>query len=259
MQTNYEQTKEKLQAFNFIKKLNKFTTMNTTTNKKFKMSVGKFASQYSTPFDAMKVSLRTCKGDKEKAEQLRSEWKYKGEQSCIKGTIFHSMVEWLYDLRESKDKVVFDLPMKLKKQFHSFYLKNKDRLKPLAIELKVGLPDGRIHGISDMLYYNTQTDKVYLFDWKTNGKMARTGFNNQMLLNEFKAFPDADFYKYSIQIETYRYIIETVAKIKIDGAFIGWFFEDNDTYKVYPVESMKSIISGILTSPEVDLFNNEEF
>ena len=62
-----------------------------------------------------------------------------------------------------------------------------------------------------MVFHNTRTNRLDIYDWKRSKEIKRNGFGRYAthpLLKEDE-IPDANYYKYSLQLAAYKYILET--------------------------------------------------
>lgn len=84
-------------------------------------------------------------------------------------------------------------------------------LVPYRTEWRIFSRRCNVAGSVDMVFYNNKTHALDIYDWKRSKEIKRNGFGkyaiHPLLKNE--AIPDANYYKYSLQLATYKYILES--------------------------------------------------
>jgi hypothetical protein len=74
-----------------------------------------------------------------------------------------------------------------------------------------------IAGTIDLLIINTETNVVYIADWKTNKKISMRGYGGKKGIHPISEhLDDSKFSHYSLQLSLYRWILERNYKMKVD-------------------------------------------
>ena len=137
-------------------------------------------------------------------QEIKDEWSNRGIESRNAGTALHDDIERFYN----------KLPVKNKssewKYFQKFARKIDGKLTPYRTEMRIFDKEMRMAGSVDMLYTDDNGDLV-MYDWKRSNKTHKENNNN----NDNRATTEClnhlhncEVWKYSLQLNTYRYIIE---------------------------------------------------
>ena len=96
------------------------------------------------------------------------------------------------------------------RQFRGWADKN-GHLRPYRTEWRIFSRRCNVAGSVDMVFYNERTGALDIYDWKRSKEIKCDGWGRYAthpLLKEDE-IPDANFYKYSLQLAAYKYILET--------------------------------------------------
>lgn len=228
--------------------------MYTYKGEQVETSVTKFISQFETPFDRDKWLPKKAKERGITVEELAAEWKHKADVSTNTGTFFHKHMEegfagkyyWpdftqlLEDLRDE----VYNRYLGLYEMGTKFQQDFQQQLIPVKSEFTVGLST-KIAGQIDQLFYNRNTRKLDIYDWKTNKSIECWSPYRKKLLGPFSHLDDCELNKYSLQLSTYKYLLEKQG-ISIGELNLVWFNENNKSYQIFPCRDVSSIIGTLL-------------
>lgn len=218
-------------------------------------SVTKLLKQHKKPFDADAAAEKVAKRERVTAEYIKAKWAAGNLYSSTIGTLLHKYIENFYcnvnescdvDLTqltfEHKEMIKKNLPI-LTSQFKSFH-KDHSELEYIKSELIIGdLSDTRVCGMVDMLAYNKKTKKFDIIDFKTNKRMEKENKYREYLLYPFEHLMAGQVNEYTIQLNTYEYILEkNIPDIEIGRKIIVWFNPNNEDYKVVPVHNIQDRI-----------------
>ena len=204
-------------------------------------SVTRLIGSFKEGFDSDYWSQKKADERGVTKEEILSEWKYKADFSCEKGTLFHDYAENYLNNKVfpyPKEKIVKILGNndveevfeKLKVLFHKFYDESYGKLIPIKSEVVVGDEELGICGMVDQLFWNVKSEELQIWDWKTNKEIKRN--------NRWQKFKDpishldvCEFNTYSLQLSLYKYLMEKNTNLKIGDCYIVWFNEKNDNYE----------------------------
>ena len=114
------------------------------------------------------------------------------------------------DLREKGEEGDVGMSDISWRQFRAWADKN-GHLRPYRTEWRIFSRRCNVAGSVDMVFYNERTGALDIYDWKRSKEIKCDGWGRYAthpLLKEDE-IPDANFYKYSLQLAAYRYILET--------------------------------------------------
>ena len=119
-----------------------------------------------------------------------------------------------------------------KKHVDNFYNDCFGKLIPIRTELVVFDREYKIGGMVDMLFYNVKAKEYQIWDWKTNKSFSYVNEYGESLKDPLMFLSDCDHEIYSLQLETYKHIIEKNTNIKLGDSYLVWFSHNNDNYKI---------------------------
>ncbi len=183
-------------------------------------------NQYYTVEEIQKLSMSVTFDD------IKEQWKKEALIGSTRGTYVHNYLENLEKGIVDKPEVkILGLPLVQEIQYvrsidlatemcHQ-YLKDNQHLIPVAIEYRVGDKDLRLSGTLDRLYFNEESNKFEVYDFKTDKKIDTCNkYGNKMLLFDVD---DCEFEKHSLQTSIYKYIIEKNLDVELGESMIVHF------------------------------------
>lgn len=199
--------------------------------------------EYQEPFDAERIAPFTAKKLNMSADEVLDMWKTDNLISQVKGTHLHAYMENLtanklyrYPEAEIRNNFGYDVleeywfPITIMMEDFKEYA--REFLIPIRSELIIGDPEFDIAGAVDQIYYNTQTEELEVWDWKTNKEIKYEGYKHKKLLGILSDLEDCNYVHYSIQLNIYKYILQKMTGLKFGKCRIVWFNEKNDTYQI---------------------------
>ena len=120
-------------------------------------------------------------------------------------------------------------------------------LVPYRTEWRIFSRRCNVAGSVDMVFHNTKTGALDIYDWKRAKEIKRDGWGRYAThpLLKVDEIPDAAFYKYSMQLSAYKYILETeyaeTLPYPIGELWLVRMDEDGDRTEADPVEAVDMI------------------
>ena len=190
-------------------------------------SVSTLMKKYSIPFDEVTKSIEMCKGNEEKAANLRAEWKEKGDYAGSVGSYAHYKLEnyllELFDIEKDTRKPEYDLDEKglgegqsmVKTGVNLMHIIIEKGFVPLDTEVIMGSNDLGYFGQCDNMWLGFIKDQVVLLmtDHKTNQtkNFAVRPWNVPMFA-PFEYLLDTDLNKYYLQQPLYALLFNDMLK-----------------------------------------------
>jgi ATP-dependent exoDNAse (exonuclease V) beta subunit len=211
-----------------------YTYLNPETGKPIQIfeSVSGFISQFKKPFDAQQISKYVAKARQQTQEEVLAEW----DLAKVKGLTLGSTVhDWIEDFYDNKNPPLPELNEACKRidMFKDTIANKLANFKPVEQEFRMFSREWGIAGTLDILF-SLHDKKFYVGDWKTNKKFTRDSDKDgrrQKMLYPFTDLYDNSLNGYSIQVSTYRLMLEE-AGFETDGGFIVWLGPDGcEMYK----------------------------
>ena len=172
-----------------------------------------FIKPFFPKFDMIAMSEKCATGDNPKyagrnPEEIRAEWKAKGERGSSEGDNTHEYAEGImagWDTSELP-KPISERCMQLFKQVDKIAAWLKSKYQFIEAEKIVFSPHLGIAGMVDLIMLDPATQEILILDWKTNKEISTENFH-QNALNLIEHLQDTAVSKYSLQLSLYQYIM----------------------------------------------------
>lgn len=211
-------------------------------------SVTTFIGGFKSKFDSEAMAKKYALKHNLDYEKVISDWDYIREFASMKGRTFHSYAEYWYAnkifeydtnaLENEWGVSMVNAVEKMIKHFYKFHEDSKNSLIPVKSELVVGDSEYNISGMVDQLFFNKKYNELQIFDWKTNKEIRKDNPYGNKYTIPIDYLDECEYNTYSLQLTTYKRIIEKNTNLKIGKLYIVWFNELNDTYKLFECKQM---------------------
>lgn len=199
---------------------------------KSKYSVTAFVSLFFDKFIAKDVSTKLASNANPGSEyyglspeEISAKW----EQERDMGTSLHEAIETYLNNPSSPVPDRFDVVVDLLKSWE---------LVPYRTEWRVYDDKYNIAGTVDFVARNKNTGMYYLFDWKRSKNITWTRFDGKKAMTVCNDMHDCNGSTYALQLNTYKYILETNYDIKISGMYLVNLHPSLKHVDVMPIEDM---------------------
>lgn len=206
-------------------------------------SVTTWVHEHFEKFDADKVIQKMMAGTGWKeghkywgktADEIKQQWNTNKESVSDAGTNIHFQIECfnndkrftsdytnqeLYEMYISdfRDKL-FETPLEW--QYFINFVKDHSHLKPYRTEWTVFNEDIKISGSIDMVYENPD-GTLSIYDWKRSKNITRINtFNKFSITPSICHLPDSNFWHYALQLNIYKFILESKYDKKIRDLYL---------------------------------------
>jgi hypothetical protein len=155
------------------------------------------------------------------AEQIKQSWKSNGDAVSGAGTSLHNRIECfmnnpnlppnythkdLYDLYTMEHSGQIDAQVEW--EYFLEFVKDNPQLKPYRTEWMIFDEDVKLAGSIDMVYENPD-GTLRIYDWKRSKDITNKNNWNKFATNPLiQHLPDSNFWHYSLQLNTYKTILE---------------------------------------------------
>ena len=180
-------------------------------------------------------------------QEITDKWDKKCKHSAEMGTMLHEYIEDVYN--QEADREPPDVIKKEISLFNSFQIEVVDKLgyKPYRTEWYIYDEDIKIAGSIDMVFLKDPSDDshVSIFDWKR--VIALKECNPfQIARKPIQHLDDCNFNIYSLQLNMYKYILETKYNKILDEMKLVVIHPDNENYIVKDVPVMSDEIRAMI-------------
>ncbi|MFW6219886.1 MAG: hypothetical protein ACOC33_03520 [bacterium] len=206
--------------------------------------VNEFDSHYWSDYKADQLNIPQ--------EKVLEAWEFINKKGTMKGSIIHDYAEnrLLNKVFEyPKEKIlnefgfdpIWEEYLITKKHVDKFIEDIRGKLIPIKTELILYDKEALIGGMCDILFYNVKHDEFQIWDHKTNKDLSFDN-NGKYLDGELSVLGESDIEIYSLQLETYKQIIERNTSIKLGKSYIVWYSHNNENYEIIPTYNRKYYI-----------------
>jgi len=225
-------------------KSNKILTSSTQYIKKYKIP---FDVNYRSKYAALKAAgisvnndMSTDKIDSliknynllEESLCIKNKWKLEGKKASEEGSGTHDALQNIAERRYGVFLQYSD--NKLKTKHGISFFEDHPHLVPIKTEFVIGDSELGLAGMIDLLIWNTKTDKLEIWDYKTDKEIKRTYYNKMKF--PYHNLYDNKIVKYSLQLSIYALILKRAG---FDVSSINIIHLKEDGYKIIKLKELK--------------------
>ena len=182
--------------------------------------------------------------------QIKQAWQVKRVSASQQGTALHKDIEKFYNGMEvTNTSSEYQFFLKFQRD-----LVETAGLQPYRTEWEIFDEELELAGSIDMIYQAdpSDPDTLVMYDWKRCGDIKmdnrfETGFP------PLQHLPNCNFWTYSLQLNTYKAILERKYGKKIKEMNLLWLHPDNDSYRKVKVPHMESEIEEIFAQRQLEV------
>jgi len=185
-------------------------------------------------------------------QEIKDLWNQRGKDASAKGTILHNNIEFYMnnencdDHRSLLEKTALSSIPNSSDEWQYFlqFVKDFPDMKPFRTEWRVyALPEG-IAGSIDMTYINDD-GTLSIYDWKRSKEIKTENKYQSSEHPYFAHLPDCNFYHYSMQLNTYKAILELYYGYKVRDLFLIILHPVNSSYLKIECADLQKEVSGL--------------
>ena len=198
------------------------------------------------------------------AEQIKHNWKSEGESSAKTGTDLHERIEKFmndnscqvdYSQKELYENYINDnkeTDKQIEWEYFINFVRDNPQLKPYRTEWMIFDEDLKIAGSIDMVYENPD-GTLSIYDWKRCKLISKKNKWNKFAINPLIShMHDTNFWHYTLQLNTYKCILERKYDKHITKLCLVILHPDNEN------KNYELLDVPILTTEIQELFNERE-
>ena len=190
-------------------------------------SVSNIVKNFYVPFNGSLIAGFVAKSRGLDREEVLLEWKLKGDSSALLGTKTHKFGEIIDINKEPNTAQEYAMIQ--------FWKSIPEHIIPTFLELKMFHDGYGIAGTTDIILYNTQTNKFIVGDYKTNENLHKN-YKGQKMLTPFDSYLDTPLNRYKVQLSLYELLFRQVG-FEVESRKIIWLKQDG-TFELFEVESL---------------------
>jgi hypothetical protein len=210
------------------------------------MSVTSWVHSHFAQFNADKIITKIMSGPHWStskyygmtSDQIKALWETNRDNAAQAGTKLHYDIECYYnDISVINDSVEFSYFMNFVRDFPA--------LTPYRTEWMIWDKELRLAGSIDMVYQNTD-GTLMIYDWKRSRDIIRNKpFETYSSTNCISHIPDTNFWHYSLQLNTYKSILERHYNTKVTSLCLVCLHPEKKAYQMINVPDLSQEISEL--------------
>tara|TARA_Y100000816_G_scaffold291436_1_gene282772 strand:- start:1408 stop:2151 length:744 start_codon:yes stop_codon:yes gene_type:complete len=173
-------------------------------------------------------------------EEIKKKWKDNGEQAAKDGTYMHKCIEdYWNDKKVDNETLEYNM-------FLNFVEKNPN-LKPYRTEWVVYHEEHKICGSIDGVFIN-EDGTLSLYDWKRSKEIVQQPKYKKYLKKPLNHLPDTNYWTYSLQLNMYKYILESKYDKTIKDMHVLCMHPNNEEYQLFEIKDLQKEIKDLIES-----------
>lgn len=210
------------------------------------MSVTTWNHSHFEHFDADAIIKKMMSGKKwseskyygMSVEEIKASWEKNRDEAASAGTKMHYDIESYYNKQivknDSKEYAYF---MKFVETFPN--------LKPYRTEWMIWHKELRFAGSIDMVY-EKEDGTLMIYDWKRSKEIKKTSaFDKYSHTECINHLPDTNFWHYSLQLNTYKAILEAKYGKTVSDLYLVCLHPNNSSFQLIKVPDLKEEIKTL--------------
>ena len=178
---------------------------------------------------------------------IKFKWEKEGKEASEAGTKMHYDIECFYNkINVSNDSTEF-------KYFLNFHNDNKN-LKPYRTEWMIYDKELKLAGSIDMIFINDD-GSLSICDWKRSKEIRKTNKWQSSTTECINHLEDCNFNHYSLQLNTYKYILENNYDEVISDMYLLCLHPINDNYLKIKVPDLSKEVNNLMKLRYTNLYN----
>ena len=213
------------------------------------MSVTKFNHNHFGHFNADKIIDNMMNSDKwvqskyygMTKQEIKDLWNNNGKEASQAGTKMHEDIEYFYNNKPRENKSI-------EYQYFINFKDNFANLIPYRTEWMVWDKELKLAGSIDMLFENPD-GTLEIYDWKRCKDIVKINSWNKFSHNKIiEHLPDTNFWHYSLQLNTYKYLLEKNYDKTINGMYLVCLHPNNknNSYQRIKVADLSNEVKELM-------------
>lgn len=219
------------------------------------VSCTKFLHEFFPHFDADAVIKKMMSSPKwpqnkyygKTAAQIKKEWNDNGAVASGAGTAMHLAIEqFLHGHPELIEPGVLKTPEW--RYFMNFWREADGDLVPYRSEWEVWSEEHKLAGSIDMVFYRKSDDSYVIYDWKRSKEIKTENNFGGKGFGPVAHLDDCNYWHYTLQLNVYRWFLETFYGLKISDMYIMIFHPDNNDYERFQLERLDKEVDEMIAA-----------
>jgi hypothetical protein len=182
---------------------------------------------------------------------IKNEW----EKTSTSGTQMHLDIEYFYN----------DMPQENTSQeyahfmsFHADFQREFPNYRPYRTEWTVFYKDLKLAGSVDMIFENIEDGTLMIYDWKRVKSIDYEAFDNETATAPcLEGMPNSKFWHYSLQLNTYKAIIEAQYDKKVTRLVLVRLYPDAPSYELHECHDLQEEVKILFENRRNELHSKD--
>ena len=164
------------------------------------------------------------------AKEIKAEWDANGAAASSQGTAMHLAIEQFLNGAEH----LISPEMKMTPEwryFMNFWNEHGHDLVPFRTEWEVWSEEYKLTGSIDMIFYRKSDNSYVVYDWKRSKEIKTANEFGGRALHPLNYLHDTNYWHYSLQLNVYRWFLETYYGLKINDMYLIVIHPNNKNYR----------------------------
>lgn len=171
-------------------------------------------------------------------QAIKTQWNL----TSTSGTKIHADIEFFYnDLPQENDSIEYKYFMNFRRDFEREY----PNYRPYRTEWTVFKKDLKLAGSIDMVFENTDDGTLMIYDWKRVKAISYEAFKDESGLGVCSDLPNTNFWHYSMQLNTYKAILEAEYNKKVTKLMLVRLYPDAQNYELYECHDLQEKVKEL--------------
>jgi hypothetical protein len=208
-------------------------------------------------------------------EEIEEMWSTSGREAASKGTAMHYEIECFYNTLTPAPAQTRSTEIEYFHKFNTEFVSTAETatLRPYRTEWMVFHEEAQISGSIDMVYENIDIDTssssdsasdsasapttLSIYDWKRCKEISKTNRGGEFATNPIiEHFPDTNFWHYTLQLNIYKYILQTKYGKTITDLYLIVLHPDAKNYQRIKLPNIQAEVQELFDE-RIAIINNK--
>jgi len=178
------------------------------------------------------------------AAEIKAGWEANGAAASGAGTEMHLAIEMF--LNDAHDVIPANVKATREwSYFLDFWRDHGADLEPYRMEWEVWVEEIKLAGSIDGIFRRRSDGRFLIYDWKRS-KEIKTSNTFQSGIGPMKHLPDCNYWHYSLQLNVYRWILESYYGLDVADMYLVIMHPDAKGYKRMRLNRMDAEVAEMV-------------